>query len=181
MTLIKLAALLLAFIACLPAQYDRFGSPACSSADQELADRSFFVLCHSSSRKVALWVGYELKPKHLHGRVSRPTHFRHDTGLSGPSADDADYKYSGFSRGHMAPAADFAWSDEAIRATFCFRTPFPRSRTSTLASGHSSKLQSAGSPPYPTSSMSLPDLSSSQKTPQSSAPAGSQSQAIPTR
>src|SRR6185295_10686389 len=110
--------LLLALIPALHAQQNRFGNPACDGPGNELADRAFFVLCHSASRKVPLWVGYELTPAQLHHRAARPAHFRRDTDLAAPGAYDADYKHSGFSRGHMAPAADFAFSDQAIRATF---------------------------------------------------------------
>ena len=126
MTSIKLSALFLASILLLPAQQDRFGNPACFGMDQELADRTFFLLCHSSSHKVPLWVGYELKPEHLHRRAARPSHFRHDRELTGAGSVDNDYKHSGFSRGHMAPAGDFAWSDQSIRATFLLSNAVPQ-------------------------------------------------------
>jgi endonuclease G len=122
----KLAVILILLAALLPAQPDRFGYPACSGPDQELADRSFFVLCHSASRKVPLWVGYELKPEHLSRTAQRPSRFRPDHQLAHPGALDSDYKYSGFSRGHMAPAADFAFSDKAIRATFLLSNAVPQ-------------------------------------------------------
>jgi len=122
----KLTALLLAFIPVLSAQQDRFGNPACIGPGNELADRSFFVLCHSATRRVPLWVGYELTPAQLQHRAARPAHFRHDRDLAAPGAYDADYKHSGFSRGHMAPAADFAFSDQAIRATFLLSNAVPQ-------------------------------------------------------
>ena len=126
MSLINTVTLLLIVAADLAAQHNRFGTPACSGSDQELAGRSFFVICHSSDRKVPLWVGYELTPEHLERAATRPAHFRHDPGLSGPSAYDSDYKNSGYSRGHMAPAADFAFSDASIRATFLLSNAVPQ-------------------------------------------------------
>jgi endonuclease G len=117
---------LLALAPVLLAQHDRFGLPACSGEDRELADRSFFVLCHSSELKVPLWVGHELTPERLTRVASRPVRFRRDAHLSGPAAVDADYRNSGFSRGHMAPAADFAWSDDAVRATFVLSNVVPQ-------------------------------------------------------
>ena len=42
-----------------------------------------------------------------------------------PSAYDSDYKGSGYSRGHMAPAADFGWSKASIRATFLLSNAVP--------------------------------------------------------
>ena len=103
----RLAALLLAALP-LAAQPDRFSLPTCASADQELADRSFFLLCHSSARKVPVWTGQELKPEDLEGRAPRPKRFRRDSTLPGAAATDADYRGSGFSRGHMVPAEDLA-------------------------------------------------------------------------
>lgn len=126
MTLMKLTVLLVALTPILVAQQDRFGNPACAASDLELADRSFFVLCHSSSLRIPLWVGYELTPERLNHRASRVTHFRHDNELSGPGAYDSDYKHSGFSRGHMAPAGDFGWSDQAFRSTFLLSNTVPQ-------------------------------------------------------
>ena len=126
MSLINTVTLLLVVALDLAAQHDRFGLPACLGAAREFADRSFFVICHSSDQKVPVWVGYELMPDQLERAATRPAHFRHDPDLSGPSAYDSDYKNSGYSRGHMAPAADFAWSEASIRATFLLSNAVPQ-------------------------------------------------------
>jgi hypothetical protein len=52
---------LFALAALLPAQQDRFGLPACSDPDLELAHRSLLTLCHGASRKVPMWVAYQLE------------------------------------------------------------------------------------------------------------------------
>jgi endonuclease G len=120
-----LTALLLFPIAALAAD-PPFGSPACSAPDLEPADRRYFFLCHNPARKVAVWVGYTLSPSQLDGMASRPSRFRPDYELSGPAASDRDYRLSGFSRGHLAPAADFAFSEDAIRATFVLSNAVPQ-------------------------------------------------------
>jgi endonuclease G len=125
-SLARLSSLLFTLIASVAAQPQRFGAPACSGPDRELADRFFFVLCHNSALKVPIWVGYELEPRHLIRLAPRPHGFRRDGELSHPGAADADYKHSGFSRGHMAPAADFAWSEAAMRATFLLSNVVPQ-------------------------------------------------------
>ena len=51
--------------------------------------------------------------------------FSRDLQLSGPTAAGSDYTNSGFSRAHMAPAADFAWSEAAIRSTFVLSNAVP--------------------------------------------------------
>ncbi|MBI3209117.1 MAG: DNA/RNA non-specific endonuclease [Candidatus Solibacter usitatus] len=123
------AALFLAFLPLLSAQADRFSVPACAGPDRELAARSTFLICHSSALRVPIWTGYELKPEFLHGSASRPKHFRHDDELSGAAAYDSDYRNSGYSRGHMVPAADFAWSDASIRATFLLSNAVPQKQS----------------------------------------------------
>ena len=102
MSLINTVTVLLVVAVDLAAQHDRVGIPACSGPAREFADRSFFVICHSSDRKVPLWVGYELTPEHLERAAARPAHFRHDPDLSGASAYASDYKNSGYSRGSNA-------------------------------------------------------------------------------
>ncbi|MBI3208303.1 MAG: DNA/RNA non-specific endonuclease [Candidatus Solibacter usitatus] len=121
-----LATLFLAFLPVLSAQPDRFSTPACTGPGRELAARSTFLICYDSNLRVPVWTGYELTRERIHGSARRPHGFQHDYGLSGVSAYDSDYRNSGYSRGHMAPAADFAWSDEAIRATFLLSNAVPQ-------------------------------------------------------
>ncbi|MFN7920228.1 MAG: DNA/RNA non-specific endonuclease [Bryobacteraceae bacterium] len=110
----------------LLAQPDRFGLPACELPGQELAIRSAFVLCHSGSLRVPMWTAYEITPERLNGQAQRPRHFRRDRALAQPGASDADYRNSGLSRGHMVPAADVAWSEEALRDSFLLSNAVPQ-------------------------------------------------------
>jgi endonuclease G, mitochondrial len=120
------ASLLLLLPALLFGQPDRFALPGCTGPEQELADRTFFVLCHDSLRKVPVWTGYEMTRERLRGAAVRPGRFRPDTALSGPIAIDADYRGSGFSRGHLVPAEDLAWSEASIRSTFLLSNAVPQ-------------------------------------------------------
>jgi endonuclease G len=78
---------------------------------------------------VPLWVGYPLSAAQLGGSAARPSRFRQDRGLAAPGAADADYRHSGFSRGQLAPAADFAWSEQSIRTTFLLSNAAPQKQT----------------------------------------------------
>ncbi|MBL8233931.1 MAG: DNA/RNA non-specific endonuclease [Bryobacterales bacterium] len=110
----------------LMAQSSRHGVPACNERGEELADRTYFVLCHSANLKVPVWVGYELKPEHLRSHATGRPRFRRDTQLTHTGATDSDYAGSGYSRGHMAPAADFAWSTEALHSTYVLSNAVPQ-------------------------------------------------------
>ena len=121
----KLAALHL-LASLLLAQPSRFGAPVCLGPERELADHAFFLLCHDSIRKVPSWTAHELTPHRLPAATSHSRYFRHDTALAGPIARNADYRGSGYSRGHMVPAEDLAWSGEAIRSTYVLSNAVPQ-------------------------------------------------------
>ncbi|MDX2154841.1 MAG: DNA/RNA non-specific endonuclease, partial [Bryobacteraceae bacterium] len=61
--------------------------------------------------------------------------------LALPAALDSDYRHSGFSRGHLAPAADFAWSPDALRATFLLSNAVPQIQS--VNAGVWSRLEAA--------------------------------------
>ncbi|MBI4909227.1 MAG: DNA/RNA non-specific endonuclease [Acidobacteria bacterium] len=120
-----LNALLLILASALQAQPDRFGLPACSAPTEDLARRTAYVVCHNGDRKVATWTAYELTPDKLTMPAARrPKHFRQDAQLN--SASNSDYRNSGYHRGHLVPAADAAWSDDAMRDSFLLSNAAPQ-------------------------------------------------------
>ena len=73
------------------------------------------------------WVSYRLTKESLEGSVERTDDFRPDPDLpAGRRSELEDYRLSGFDRGHMAPAADFATSREAMSATFLLSNMAPQ-------------------------------------------------------
>ena len=56
----------------------------------------------------------------------RKDNFREDKAVSTGSATLNDYKKSGYDRGHMAPAADFRWSFDAMNDTFYLSNMCPQ-------------------------------------------------------
>ncbi len=95
-----------------------FAQPACGAPARRLLDNAFFRICYDSSLKSPVWTAYELRPEHLPALARGRSSFRRDPSLSSPAASNADFRASGFSRGHMIPAADFAWSEQAFSGTF---------------------------------------------------------------
>ncbi|MDE5668108.1 MAG: DNA/RNA non-specific endonuclease [Duncaniella sp.] len=75
-------------------------------------DLSFNARCH-----IPNWVSWELTADETTGDVSRTNKFYNDPEIDG-CPDTWDYSYSGYDRGHMAPAGDMKWDSKAMEETF---------------------------------------------------------------
>lgn len=88
---------------------------------------SAYEVMYNPEYKIPRWVRYELLASETDGVWSRKgLKFTPDPSVSFPQADDYDYRGSGWSRGHMAPAADFKWSSTAMIETFYFTNCCPQ-------------------------------------------------------
>lgn len=112
--------------ALLLAQVDRFGLPACSGPDRTLAIKTAFILCHDAQTKTPVWTAHEITPGALAPSLARRNSFRRDHSLGHPGASDADYRNSGWTRGHMVPAADVAGNEQALRESFLLSNAVPQ-------------------------------------------------------
>ncbi len=122
---VLLAAVLLPVFA---ADHLEFGQPDCPTP---VLDKKYFVVCHDPERKIPLWVGYALTREDLAAAVANRKEgnfrFRADPELPrGRRAEPSDYSKSGYDQGHMAPAADFTRSVEAMKATFILSNAVPQ-------------------------------------------------------
>ena len=89
----------------------------------------FFSLAYSEQHEQAEWVAYILTRDRLEAdRVERPAAYTVDKTVPTGSADANDYRASGYDRGHLVPAADMAFSAEAIAQTFSYSTISPQAR-----------------------------------------------------
>ncbi len=75
-------------------------------------DLSFNSRCH-----IPNWVSWELTADETTGDVDRTNKFYNDPEIEG-CPDSWDYSYSGYDRGHMAPAGDMKWDSKAMEETF---------------------------------------------------------------
>jgi endonuclease G len=98
------------------------------TATDEIIRHTGFTLSYCERHEQARWVAYKLSAEQLKGTVTRTNRFMSDPNVAQGSATDADYKHSGFDRGHLAPAADMKWSDEAMRSSFYFSNMSPQKR-----------------------------------------------------
>ncbi|MCM1077712.1 MAG: DNA/RNA non-specific endonuclease [Bacteroides sp.] len=74
------------------------------------------------------WVSWELLADETDGTVTRSDRFTADPDIE-TSAETWDYNYSGYDRGHMAPAGDMRWDKEAMRQTFYMTNICPQAKS----------------------------------------------------
>lgn len=102
----------------------RWGYPGGSGT---ILPKPHFVILHDNAKKVPVWVTYHLSREALQGTEERSDDFRPDSALpAGQRAELADYRNSGYDRGHMAPAADFKRSAAAMSETFLLSNMAPQ-------------------------------------------------------
>ncbi|MCR5218911.1 MAG: DNA/RNA non-specific endonuclease [Treponema sp.] len=94
--------------------------------DHELHEYSGFRLCYRESYELAEWVSYTLTSEELVKESSRTNDFRSDDSITTGSASPADYYKSGYDRGHLAPAADLAWSKASMSESFLMSNMTPQ-------------------------------------------------------
>lgn len=92
----------------------------------EIVHHQYYTLAYSEEHEQAAWVRYTLLPQRKYGVAKRSDRFIADPKVSTGSATNADYANSGYDRGHLAPAADMSFSDEAMSASFYYSNMSPQ-------------------------------------------------------
>ncbi|PNQ75337.1 endonuclease [Hanstruepera neustonica] len=77
-----------------------------------------YSLSYSEPHEQAEWVAYELKKEHLSNTHFDRPYFEIDKAVSTGAASWRNYKNSGYDRGHLCPAGDRRYSQEAHDETF---------------------------------------------------------------
>lgn len=86
-----------------------------------------FTLAYDEAHEQARWVAYELTVAQLNAKkVSRTDYFKEDPGIRSGSASYYDYKNSGYTKGHLVPAADRAFSITTMEETFLMSNISPQ-------------------------------------------------------
>ena len=106
---------------------DRYFLPTTNSGT--IVHHDFYSLSYVEKFEQAEWVAYELTRESLKKpNVPRAKNFKPDYNVSTGSAFHRDYTHSGYTRGHLVPAADMAFDTKAMEQTFFMSNISPQLR-----------------------------------------------------
>lgn len=106
-----------------------------------ILQREGYTCSYNAETRQPNYVSWALTPYRLDGSARRSSNFSEDPDLGdGQRSRLNDYKNSGYSRGHMCPAADNKWSKTAMEQSFYLSNVCPQ--TQTLNGGDWEELES---------------------------------------
>lgn len=84
-----------------------------------------YAVSYNAETRIPNWVAWTLTPDRFEDVVSRYDKFLPDPEVPDPVTTE-DYVRSGYDRGHMCPAADNKWDEEAMRESFYLTNVCPQ-------------------------------------------------------
>jgi len=103
-----------------------FGQKFLPKSNGEIIFHTNYTLSYNEFHEQAEWVHYYLDINKLNGSVDRTNDFRFDNSVSTGSASLNDYKYSGYDRGHLAPAGDMKINKTTMSESFLLSNISPQ-------------------------------------------------------
>lgn len=98
------------------ASLDRAKTP--QNRRSQIIEHKGYTVSYNSQWRLPNWVAYELTAEETRGDAERSNRFLVDPKVEGVCPRHNDYTHSGYDRGHMAPAADMTWDEQAMRESF---------------------------------------------------------------
>lgn len=105
-------------------EYAKYGVPGENGI---MLCRKGYLLAYDKERKTPIWVAEHLTAERADSTMARSNNFQPDPDLEeGERAELSDYKGSGYDRGHMAPAGDMRWDQQAMTESFFLSNMVPQ-------------------------------------------------------
>lgn len=98
-----------------------------NQAPSHLVYYTGYTTSFNPEKHIPNWVSWELTKDETLGGVGRYNKFYADPGVEG-AAESYDYNYSGYDRGHMAPAGDMKWDALAMKESFSTANICPQAK-----------------------------------------------------
>ena len=94
---------------------------------EQILRREGFTISYNATTKTPNWVAWHLTKSHTYGKIRREERvFEEDMSVAAPRATLNDYYNSRYDRGHMCPAGDNKWSEEAMAQSFLLTNVCPQ-------------------------------------------------------
>lgn len=106
-------------------KYEQLHIPAVKKNEIKIC-HNYWCFVYSEVHEQSKWVAYKLTSQMISGDEERDNNFKPDPLVDTGSADDKDYKSSGYDRGHLAPAADMSFDKTALEESFFFSNISPQ-------------------------------------------------------
>jgi endonuclease G len=106
-------------------KYEQLHIPAVKKNETKICHK-YWCFVYSEEHEQSRWVAYKLTAQMLSGDEERDDNFKPDPLVTTGSADEIDYKSSGYDRGHLAPAADMSFDKTALEESFLFSNISPQ-------------------------------------------------------
>ncbi len=98
---------------------------AAGERDCQVIRHMGFTVSYNAETKIPDWVAWTLTPERFEEVVSRYDKFLPDPEVEEPVTTE-DYRQSGYDRGHLCPAADNKWDEQAMRESFYMTNVCPQ-------------------------------------------------------
>ena len=95
---------------------------------ERILRRKAYTVSYNTETRCPNWVAWHLTAEHTDGMVNRKNMFLEDMDVPAPRATNEDYRGSGWSRGHLCPAGDNKWDEQAMEESFLLTNVCPQDR-----------------------------------------------------
>lgn len=113
-----------------------------SGRSEIILKRVGYTVSYNPELKIPNWVAWHLTAERLTGAASRKNaKFSEDNDVPEPRVTTYDYVNSGYDRGHMCPAADNKWNEQAMEESFLMTNICPQNGSLNRGGWNSLEIQ----------------------------------------